>query len=867
MPHTSEPHFLELFDLRPLGNVWKAGLSLPIRLGFLMLLVAVGASAWLAYRHTQLLYDDQKFVTRTYQEIGRIRNVLTELVDAETGVRGYVLTGSEEYLAPYAATAPSIGAHVDDILCLAVGDPELERLLQQLKSRVEASVVHLTRVVGFERAGRHEEAIELTRTGEGKRLVDSVRDVIVSLDAREDARLLAAENRAHTSHRTAQVTGIVVGAVALLLVVAVFNLVRRFERLRSRTAHELVGARERFQVTLASIGDAVLVTDSEGRLAFCNEGCRSMLRIDASHMGHPVDDLVATISESTGQTLDSIVARVRTEGGIARTGSGTALRRRDGSVLPVDATAARIPTVDGQGQGVILVVRDLADRREHEREIERSHERFRSLVLATSQIVWTADAHGRMREDSVSWREFTGQSYEQMQGLGWLGALHDDDRERVLVEWNKAVAEKRPFLVEYRLRRADGVHRWCMVRAVPVRDPDGSVREWVGMNHDVQARKEVEELQRESNRRKDEFIALLAHELRNPLAPVRNGVAVLRASGPEPSARALEMMDRQLRHVVRLIDDLLDVSRIGRGKLELRIERVDLRVVLRQAVETTLPSAEAKHQHVSLSLPEQPMWVDGDPDRLTQVVTNLLSNAVKYSGEDGWIWLTAEHEGTRHVVSVRDTGQGIPRELLPVVWDMFMQGTGPMERSEGGLGIGLTLVKRLVELHEGTVSVTSDGPGTGSEFIVKLPTARSHVSAPAAKSLAVRSPDARPLRVLVVDDSEDSAESLSMLLSLHGHVVHTSYRGESAIEDFRRFSPEVVLCDIRMPDMSGHEVVRRIRTLPGGDVAWIVALTGYGTVADREASRLAGFDRHLVKPVDPDALFQTLNEAPRGRSA
>jgi len=645
----------------------------------------------------------------------------------------------------------------------------------------------------------------------------------------------------------------VVGAAGILLVGVAYVLALRLDRNRKRARHECPGSHARFEVALRSLGDAVLVADEHGRLEFCNEAARDMLSLRSEDHGRPLVEILTFVAESGGAVHESIVARASREGGVHRTGAEEAIRLADGARLPVDATAAAIR---GQG-GVVLVVRDVSLRRERERELARGNERFRAFVMATSQVLWTTDADGQAREDSPSWRQLTGQTYEQWKGLGGLDAVHPEDRGRSTQGWKDAIAARRPYVSEHRLRLADGTYRWSMVRAAPVFDADGTLHEWVGMVYDIQARKEVEGKLRDTSRRKDEFIALLAHELRNPLAPLRNGLEVLKFGAPEAASRAIGLMDRQVSHMVRLIDDLLDVSRINQGKLELRLERIDLREVLKQAVDAARPAVDAKGQELDVSLPASPMWIDGDPVRLAQVVTNLLNNAVKYSAAGASIWVAAEREGTRHLVTVRDTGQGIPADLLPHVWDLFLQGGGLVERDEGGLGIGLTLVKRLVELHHGNVSVHSDGRGAGSEFTIRLPIAAAGaVHAP--EEPAPSRPTVRALRILVVDDNEDAAESLSMLLRIGGHVVRAAFRGESALAEFERFVPEIVLCDIRMPDMSGYEVARRLRALPGGSAPLLVALTGFGTVTDRESSARAGFDRHLVKPADPDALAELL---------
>jgi two-component system, sensor histidine kinase len=361
---------------------------------------------------------------------------------------------------------------------------------------------------------------------------------------------------------------------------------------------------------------------------------------------------------------------------------------------------------------------------------------------------------------------------------------------------------------------------------------------------------------RDADRRKNEFLAILAHELRNPLAPIRNSLHILRLSLPDDPAvtRIGEMLERQVKHIVRLVDDLLEMSRITRGKIELRRERVELAAVVRSAVETSQPLIDAAHHRLAISIPAQPLTVDGDPVRLAQVVANLLNNAAKYTEPGGQIWLTVRGEGTEAVVSVRDSGTGIAAENLREVFELFTQIDGPQMRTQGGLGIGLSLVKSLVEMHGGTVSVRSEGLGKGSEFLVRLPLAvepaRSRVEAAPAKS----APGAPAHRVLVVDDNRDAAESLRMVLELLGVDVRVAFSGQDALKLLDSYRPTVVLLDIGMPEMDGHEVAREIRRRPEFRDATLIAITGWGQEEDHRRSHAAGFDYHLTKPADPNTL-------------
>src|SRR5688572_26414874 len=367
---------------------------------------------------------------------------------------------------------------------------------------------------------------------------------------------------------------------------------------------------------------------------------------------------------------------------------------------------------------------------------------------------------------------------------------------------------------------------------------------------------------READRRKDEFLATLAHELRNPLAPIRTGLHLLRITQPgsDSAEQARAMMERQLTHLIRLVDDLLEVSRISRGKIDLRRSPVELAAVVLSAVETTRPAIEAARHKLEISLPAQPLIVEADFVRIAQVIANLLNNAAKYTDPGGHIALSARGEASEAVISVRDDGVGIPAELLPRVFDMFAQVDRNLDRAQGGLGIGLALAKSLVEMHGGTIEARSEGPGRGSEFIVRLPASEAapRPAAGDAPFFASLKPARARRRVLVVDDNVDAAEALGLLLGEMGCEVHIAHGGAAAIEAARAHPPQLVLLDISMPGVDGYGVVRRLRQeLSFADVPFI-AITGLGRDEDREKAHAAGFNEHLVKPVEPEALRQLL---------
>jgi len=401
----------------------------------------------------------------------------------------------------------------------------------------------------------------------------------------------------------------------------------------------------------------------------------------------------------------------------------------------------------------------------------------------------------------------------------------------------------------------------------PIKDADGRVVGASKIVRDFTERKRAEEkLQRlaadlsEADRRKNEFLAMLAHELRNPLAPISNAARALRLASADPAAveSASKMLERQVGQMSRLVDDLLDMSRITRGKIELRREQVELAPIVEQAVEAVRPHYQSMNHELTVVLPSQPMRLNADPARLTQVIDNLLNNAGKFTDKGGRIALTVERDGDQARIRVRDSGIGVAADQLPRLFEMFVQVDTSLERSRDGLGIGLTLVKTLVEMHGGSIEARSDGPGRGSEFEVRLPLLAESAQ-PASIATTAKPVAAVRRRVLIVDDSEDGAESLSLLLQVSGFETHKACDGVEAVETAERLKPDAILLDIGLPRLNGYEVCRRVRALPWGDTLTLIALTGWGQEDDRRKSHDAGFDGHLVKPVEFPALMSLLD--------
>ena len=437
--------------------------------------------------------------------------------------------------------------------------------------------------------------------------------------------------------------------------------------------------------------------------------------------------------------------------------------------------------------------------------------------------------------------------------------LRPEERQRLAASIEQALSERQDYLIEFEFQHArTGEWRWMESRGRAEYGPDGKPTKLYGLAIDITDRKHSVDALQEADRRKDEFLATLAHELRNPLAPISSGLHILRSATDRSHAdTALEIMDRQVGQMVRLVDDLLDVARITTGKVEIRCQPIDLADPINDAIETSEPIFKNSGQHFSVNRPGRPIYVNADRTRLAQVFANLLNNSAKYSEAGQAIALTFEQDGPDAIIRVRDNGIGIHPEMLPRVFEMFRQADRTGGRSRGGLGIGLSLVKRIIDMHGGTVTASSEGLGRGSEFTVRMPAIDA--SRVGAGQEAHAANGNRPRRrILVVDDNADAAESLAALLQISGHETRLAHDGHDAVEQAQQFQPDVVFLDIGMPVIDGHETARLIRQQPWGRDMVLVALTGWGQSEDRRRSKDAGFNHHLVKPADPAVVAKLL---------
>ncbi|MFN0244302.1 MAG: PAS domain S-box protein [Planctomycetota bacterium] len=657
---------------------------------------------------------------------------------------------------------------------------------------------------------------------------------------------------------TAQAVGFG-AAMASSAVIVGFGAALRRAQTRTREQHELL------RLTLASIGDAVVTTDMKGRLVTLNpvaEELTGWAQQDAA--GRPLGDVLRIVNEETGESVENPAARALREGNVVGLANHTILIAKDGTRRPIDDSAAPIRDEQGDLAGCVMVFRDVAERRAAEHALARSEQDLRDFFDNAAVGLHWVGSDGKVLRVNRAELELLGYAPDEYVGHHiaefHVGRTVIDDILRRLAAGEAVVNQAA------QMRCKDGSTRHVLISS-NVLWLEGKFIHTRCFTRDVTEQKLAEEALREADRRKDEFLATLAHELRNPIAPVRNSLEIMKRRDVTPQLveEARDTMDRQVTQMERLIDDLLDISRITRNRVELRRQRVELASVVHTAIEASRPLADARRHDVHVALPSAPIVLDGDPTRLAQIFGNLLNNACKYTEPGGHIELSAELRGVELVVSVKDDGIGIAADILPRVFDGFTQADCTLEKSQGGLGIGLTLVKQLTEMHAGRVEAASGGPGRGAVFHVHLPVAAIDVAAalPATDPAADRAVDAR--KILVVDDNEDGAESLALLLRLGGHVTATAYDGLEAVEVADRFQPDVVLLDIGLPRLNGFDVCRKLRERPWGASALVIALSGWGQDGDRRKSKEAGFDAHLVKPLDHAVLTKLLASAPQPR--
>jgi PAS domain S-box-containing protein len=603
---------------------------------------------------------------------------------------------------------------------------------------------------------------------------------------------------------------------------------------------------------------AIFILDPTGHITSWNRGAQLI-------KGYTADDIIGQhfsrfypVAAIERGWPDHELSVARSEGRFEDEGWRV---RKDGSTFWAHVIITALRDDAGALIGYGKITRDLTERRREQESLRQSEERFRLLVEGVRDYgIFMLDVDGRIISWNTGAERIKGYSAKEIIGRHFSVFYPP---ELIAADWPShelriARTEGRYEEESWRVRK-DGSRFWASVVISAVHDRTGELRGYAKVTRDLTLRQRMEQMQ-EASRQMSDFVAMLAHELRNPLAPIRNAMQVMELRGlDDPQLEwCRTVVDRQVAHLGRLVDDLLDVNRVTTGKIQLKRESVPISVVLERALESSSPLIQERKHRVEVSLPEEPLLVQADPTRLAQVFLNLLNNAAKYTPGNGLIQISGKTEGRNVVVRVRDNGIGIAPDLLPKVFDLFVQGSRSLDRAEGGLGIGLTLVREIVRLHGGSVSVSSAGIQQGSEFIVKLPLVTRPRDQNKNAHDGEAASSARRRRILVVDDNSDSAESMALLLKASGHDVHTAHDGASALEQADAHKPEIVLLDIGLPGMSGYTVAKRLREVPGLSAVKLIAMTGYGQEDDRKRSRDAGFDHHLVKPIDLAVLSALL---------
>lgn len=882
------------------SSLYRNPLSLMVGAGVAVALLA--ANVAVTSKNIQALKDDTQRVAETYQTIASLEGVVSLAKDAETGQRGFIITGDAAYLDPYYQAVAKAKAAIATVDLLLKNDPRQQSQIVTLRDSLDKKLNKLAQTIALRQNAGFEAAQQMVLTNQGKQEMDNIRAVVDEMVRAERVLLVERSRQATRAYQTAVVTSLLSGLLALGALIAFLTALRKYLDTRDRADATISEQAENLRTTLQSIGDAVITTDASGAITNLNPVAESLTGwTNQEAIGQPLERIFRIVNEATRQTAPSPAARALSEGTIVGLANHTILIAQGGFERPIDDSAAPIRAKSGAIAGCVLVFRDVSERRSQEKQLRISEQRFRQIADTMPQIVWVTRPDGYHEYYNRRWYEYTGLTAEESIGSSWNNPLHPADRQLSIDRWNHSLQTGEPYEIEYRFRSQAGDYRWFLGRALPVRDEAGQIIRWFGTCTDIDdAKRTATERSKlaadlaEADRRKDEFLATLAHELRNPLAPIRNGLQILRLTGQQSgqvnqaTERVQTMMERQLTQMVRLIDELMDISRISRGKVELRREPVEISAVIEQAVETSRPAIEQAEQVLTVTLPPQPIYLQADGVRLVQVFSNLLNNACKYSEPGSEIFLTVkldavpQSENLRReafnnetsdneareevVISIRDTGIGISADMLPEIFELFTQVKGAFERAsgqaatptQGGLGIGLTLVKQLVEMHGGSVRAGSEGLGQGSEFVVRLPTIIEQRQT--AENTGSKPQPMNARRILIVDDNEDSAMTLSMLFEMTGDETQTAHDGLKALAAAETFQPDVALLDIGLPEISGYDVARKIREQPWGKTMVLVALTGWGQVEDRQKSKEAGFDGHMVKPVDHEALLKLLDE-------
>jgi PAS domain S-box-containing protein len=694
--------------------------SRPVYLTAIAAAVIIAAAGWATHSSIEVMAHAEGWVNHTHEVEFALEQLLSALHDVESGERTYLIVGQESLLEPYTAARPRIDQGLQRIESLTRDNAAQQLRVAALRSAVSTVFALFERAIELRRSGAT--LTELADIGgDSEQQTAKIRQLITEMEAVEQRLLLVREanvDRARVVTATAQASLVI---LSLLQIAALLFVARG-------AADRIRQGEQRLAVIFTSIGDAVIATDGDGRIERMNPVAERLTGWNAKDAaGQPIEDVFRIINEETRAAVESPVRKMLREGGIAPLANHTVLIAKDGAERPIEDSAAPIGNDPQGGGGVVLVFRDATTQRELERARADSEARFRRIADDMPQIVYVVDERGEMEYLNQRWAEYSGCSGTQSP-LDDV-SIHPDDRVGLAARWAAARREETVLDAQIRMRDRNGKYHWFLTRAVPMRNSNNDPLRWYGTSTNIDEQVQARDALADAHRRKDEFLVALSHELRGPLAPIRNAVQLLRSPAVDANKQrwASEVIERQVQNMALLLDELLDVSRITRGTIVLHKEVIVLRTVIDAAVELARPLIEARG-HILNVEGKLDMTGEVDPLRITQTIGNLLTNAAKYSDTGGRIGITAD--GDQHAVwiSIRDTGIGLAADQVAKVFELFAQVKSASDRSMGGLGIGLALVKGFVELHGGQVTAASDGPGLGSEFRIVLP--RSSRTAP-----------------------------------------------------------------------------------------------------------------------------------------
>ena len=838
----------------------------PLLLGAALVVLALIAISWIHAANTRELLETTQRVEHTWEVTAELEETLSGLKDAETGQRGYLLTGETEYLEPYKSAVDAVPRHLDRLQVLVADNAEEHKRLAELRELIGAKLGELALTVRLSASGDTRAAQRAVSSGIGKELMDRIRQAADAMRTHERVLLAHRSEKARRAARNLTTASVVGAGAFVVLLCAFLALVRRDYVGRAAAESEARDSEEQLRTTLRSIGDGVLATDAEGRVTFLNPIAERLTGWStADALGRPVEEAFRIVNEESRSPVESPVRRVIREGVVAGLANHTILIARDGKDTPIADSAAPVRDARGNVSGVVLVFRDITE----QREAERATQRLAAIAASTEYAIVGETLENVITDWNPGAESLLGYTAAEMLGRRMVELGPSDDPNLSALLTRDILAGRRVGEFDARRRAKDG--RWLdvAVSLYPIRASDGTVIGISRLMRDVTERRKHEaelnaarQRAEEANAAKDRFLATLSHELRTPLTPVMASVHRLeRRSDLGPGlAESLAMIRRNVELEARLIDDLLDLTRIARGKVTLERLPLDLNEVLASVVQSSQSEFSARNISLVLRLDAKDHFVFGDAARLQQIFWNLLKNAAKFTPANGRVSVTSDNpSGGRVRIEVRDNGQGIRAELLTRLFEPFEQGDTTQTRRGGGLGLGLAIARNLVELHDGAISASSEGEGHGAVFAVDLPTTAEQPQPPSAAHLregpvaAVRSRTS----VLLVEDDVDSGEALRGLLIEAGFDVRVADRAAVATALFRERPADILVTDIGLPDASGLSLLASLKAMNPSLRA--IVLSGYGMEEDVQRSRALGFAEHLVKPLNLNRLVAALD--------